>query len=57
MGRRKLEDKNTRKLLRLGKSLGATFPIGFLRKLKWRKGQKITIKLKGKKLIVEDWKK
>ncbi len=57
MTRQKLENKNTRKLLRLGKSLGATFPVEFLRKLKWRKGQKITIKLSGKKLIVKDWSK
>ncbi len=52
-----MENKNTRNLLRLGKSLGATFPVDFLRKLKWRKGQKITVGIRGKKLIVEDWKK
>ena len=57
MSRRKLEDKNTRKLLRLGKSIGVTLPIEMIRKLKWRKKQKITVKLKGKKIIIEDWKK
>lgn len=57
MARRKLEEKNTRKLLRLGKSIGVTLPIEFIRKLKWRKKQKITVKLKGKKIIIEDWKK
>lgn len=57
MARRKLEDKNTRKLLRLGKSIVVTLPIDFIRKLKWRKKQKITVKLKGKKIIIEDWKK
>ena len=57
MARRKLEDKNIRKLLRLGKSLGMTLPIEYLRKLKWRKGQKITVRISRKKLIIEDWKK
>ncbi len=57
MPRRRLEDKNTRKLIRLGKSIGVTLPIDFIRKLKWRKGQKITVRLSGKKLIIEDWKK
>ena len=57
MARRKLEEKNTRKLLRLGKSLGMTLPVAFLRKLKWRKKQKVTVRLSGKKLIIEDWKK
>ena len=33
-----------------------TLPKSDLRALGWRKGQKVTIKRVGKKLILEDWK-
>ncbi len=57
MGRRKLEDKNTRKLQRLGKSIGMTLPISIIRALKWRKGQKVTVRRSGTKIIIQDWEK
>ena len=57
MARRKLEDNDTRTLLRLGESIGVTIPIEFTRKLKWRKGQKVVARLSGKRIIIEDWKK
>jgi antitoxin component of MazEF toxin-antitoxin module len=33
-----------------------TLPIARMRKLGWRKGQKITVKQQGEKLVIEDWK-
>ena len=33
-----------------------TLPINDMRKLGWRKGQKIVIKRHGNKLVIEDWK-
>lgn len=59
MGRRRLEKRNTRKLIRSGggRSVSVTVPIEMIRKLKWRVGQKIVIKRVGEKIIIEDWKK
>jgi len=57
MPRRKLENKNIRKLSRIGdKSIGLTLPIDFVRELKWREKQKVVVKKRGNKLIIEDWK-
>lgn len=56
MPRRKLEDKNIRKLTKIGgRSYGVIIPIGFIRALKWRERQKLTVRKVGKKLIIEDW--
>lgn len=50
--------KNVRSLTKIaGKSFGITFPIDLIRTLGWRPRQKLTVKQKGKKLIVKDWKK
>jgi len=58
MSRRKLEDKNIRKLTKLGvKSIAVTIPIDIIRKLKWRERQKVVVKLKGKVIFIKDWKK
>jgi len=32
-------------------------PVDFLRELKWREKQKVVVKKRGNKLIIEDWKK
>jgi antitoxin component of MazEF toxin-antitoxin module len=55
----KLKDKNIRKLTRMGggRSIGLTLPIEIVNKLKWRERQKVRVKLSGKKIIIEDWKK
>lgn len=37
--------------------MGITLPIEIIRKLKWRERQKLVVKLRGKKITVEDWKK
>jgi len=57
MARRKLEDKNIRKLIRTGKtSLSVTIPIDYIKKLNWREKQKVVLNLKGNKITIEDWK-
>jgi antitoxin component of MazEF toxin-antitoxin module len=56
MARRKLEDKNIRKLTKVGKqSIAVTLPIEIIRELKWREKQKVTVKKSGRKIIIEDW--
>lgn len=57
MARRKLEDKNIRKLTKIGdKSVGLTLPIEIVRELKWRVKQKVVVKKRGKGIIITDWK-
>jgi len=55
MGRHK--NPNIRKITKLsgGKSYGITLPILIMRKLKWRERQKVVVKLRGKKITIEDW--
>jgi antitoxin component of MazEF toxin-antitoxin module len=58
MPRRKLENKNIRKLTRMGlagSSLGLTIPKEIATELGWRERQKVVVKKSGKKLIIEDW--
>ncbi len=59
MAQRKLKEKNIRKLTKMGggRSLGLTLPIEMVEKLKWKERQKVTVRLAGKKLIIQDWKK
>ncbi len=40
-----------------GKSYYVTLPIEFIRHLDWKDGQKVDITLKGKELVIKDWKK
>lgn len=57
MGRQK--DENLRKIQQSGKkgSYHLTLPIRIMRELKWKEGQKVVVKLRGKKLMIEDWSK
>jgi len=58
MARRKLEDKNIRKLTKSGgKSISVTLPIEIVRKLKWKSKQKVVVEKKGKTVVIKDWKK
>ena len=60
MPRRKLEEKNIRKLTRMGSgggSVGLTLPIEIVKDLGWRERQKVVVKKYGSKIIIEDWKK
>jgi len=55
MARRKLVDKNVRKITKNGGSYSVALPIEFLRELKWREKQKVVVKKRGKNLIISDW--
>lgn len=53
-----MEDNKIRKLSKIGnKSIAVTLPIELVRELKWKEKQKVVVKKRGKKLVVEDWKK
>ena len=58
MARRSLEERNIRKLSRVGRgrTIAVTLPIELVRELKWREKQKVVVKKRGKGLIIEDWK-
>ena len=56
MARRKLSEKNIRKITRTGgKSLGITIPVEIIRELKWRERQKVVVSKKGKTVVIKDW--
>lgn len=60
MARRKLEEKNIRKITKSGgKSYSMTLPIEFVRILRWRESQKVVVSIdkRRKRLIIKDWKK
>ena len=58
MARRKLEDKNIRKLTKSGgKSISLTLPIGIIRELGWQKKQKVVVTKRGDGILIQDWKK
>jgi hypothetical protein len=60
MGRKTVEDKNVRKLAKVGGGVtyAITLPIDAIRKFGWREGQKIEIEVdeKNETLILRDWK-
>ena len=53
--RRKLEEKNIRKIFKSGKSYAITLPIEMIRELKWKEKQKIVVKRRGGGIYIEDW--
>ena len=55
MTRRKIEDKNIRKIFKSGSSYAVTIPLEIVKKLKIKKGQKVVVDERGKKIIIEDW--
>jgi len=58
MANKKNSDKNTRKLTRVGKSsFSVTLPVDFVAKLKWKERQKLRVFLKGRSIVIRDWKK
>ena len=61
MGRKKVEDRNIRKLAKVGggATYAITLPIEAIRAFKWKEKQKLVIEIdpKGKRLIIKDWKK
>lgn len=58
MARRKLTNRNIRKISRIGnRSLGVTLPVEILHQLKWREKQKVVVKKQGQGILITDWKK
>ncbi len=60
MARRKLEDKNIRKISKAGRgSYYVTLPIDAVREFKWKEKQKVVIEIdkKRKRIIIKDWEK
>ncbi len=58
MSVRKAEEKNIRKLAKMGKkSIGLTLPIEIIRELGWREKQKIVVKRVRGGIMIKDWKK
>jgi antitoxin component of MazEF toxin-antitoxin module len=57
MTRRKLEDKNIRKILKNGDSYAITIPIEIILALKWKEKQKVVVKKIRGGFSVKDWKK
>ncbi len=56
MGMRTLENQTVRTISQNNSGTYAvTLPIAIVRHLGWRKGQKIVVKRRGKKIIIEDW--
>ncbi len=53
-----MKKKEIRKIARTGEySYYVTLPKDYIDELNWRKGQKVTVKKVGKRLIIEDWDK
>ena len=57
MARRKLEERKVRKLNSSGggRSIVVTLPVEIVRALKWRRGQKVIVKKRGKGILITDW--
>jgi antitoxin component of MazEF toxin-antitoxin module len=55
--RRKLEDKNVRKIFKSGDSYAVTLPMEVIDKLGWREKQKVVVKGWGKRVVIKDWEK
>lgn len=51
--------KSIRKITTAGNSRAITLPLDFLKKLKWKEKQKISIELDlaNRRLVIRDWKK
>ncbi|MFC1700677.1 AbrB/MazE/SpoVT family DNA-binding domain-containing protein [Patescibacteria group bacterium] len=56
MTRRKLSEKNIRRITKSGNSYAITIPIEIIRKLKWKEKQKVIVKNKGENVVIKDWK-
>jgi len=58
MPRRKIKEKNIRKITKIGmKSYAVTLPIDIIRKWRWKEKQKVELKMNEKKKIItiSDW--
>ena len=59
MTRRKLKERNIRKLSKNGPTYFVTLPIEGIKELDWRKTQKLVVEVdkKRKRIVIKDWKK
>lgn len=58
MTTRKLEDKNIRKITRVGRSsLCVTLPIEMVKDLGWKEKQKVKLSRVRGGILIKDWKK
>ena len=61
MARRKLSERNIRKLAKVGgkRTYSLTLPIEAIREFGWKEGQKVVIEVdkKRQRFIIKDWKK
>jgi antitoxin component of MazEF toxin-antitoxin module len=58
MSVRKQEEKNVRKITKVGKtSFAVTLPIELVRELGWREKQKVVVKKIKGGVVIRDWKK
>lgn len=55
--RRKLENKEVRKIFKKGASYCVTLPVEIVRELKWKGKQKVVVKRVRGGLMIKDWKK
>lgn len=59
MSRQRLENKNIRKLSRIGrgKTYSITLPVDGIRQFNWQKKQKVVVEIdaKRKRFIIKDW--
>ena len=55
MSRRKNKEKNIRKIFKSGSSYALTIPLEIVSKMKIKKGQKVVVKQRGTRIIIEDW--
>ncbi|MCK5588715.1 MAG: AbrB/MazE/SpoVT family DNA-binding domain-containing protein [Candidatus Pacebacteria bacterium] len=53
--RRKLQNRNIRKIFKRGASYSVTLPIELVKELKWREKQKVVVKKRGDGLVIVDW--
>ena len=57
MAKYRKKEEAVRKITKTGEyTYYVTIPREYISELGWRKKQKVSVKLSGKKIIVEDWK-
>lgn len=58
MANRSADERNVRSLMRnKGGTYLLSLPVEFVKQMKWREKQKLTLTIKGKSIIIQDWKK
>lgn len=56
MSRRKIEDRNVRKIYKHDESYAVSLPIEIIRELGWKDNQKVIAKKYGEGILIMDWK-